>query len=236
MVDTVQSAPAPEFKVDISKPASAAEFEAHGASPAQAAMLAEQHEAAAGRRGSAARAFFSVTDPAPPGAKLPPGARVTQTEASSALQAHESAQLSAHLAGEVFKPPAQPQDYSFPCDVVDQSDAEFAQDGELKQAAFAEGLPKMFVDNLAQAVRDMSRRVNETHEQARSHFDAQVARLETIWGKDTDANLAKVGTFKGQLLQRYPGFAQQIDIAFHAATPLDLDMLVQWLNHRAVRR
>jgi hypothetical protein len=225
--------------VDVTQPASPAEFVAAGASPAEAAILAEQHEAIVGRRGPEARAAILIgsRDLPPPPAPPPPVSTVTQTQATEALAAHTEAQMSAQL-DQTFAPPATPAEYKFPY-TRDPSDEQFAADNALKAAMHAERMPKFVVDSIAQNLAETSRALaNETPAQAQTRIEANKTRLTALWKNDGgfDANIAKIDSMLGWMSARSPALKAFIDANAHALTPLDLDLLLQVANHRAARR
>jgi hypothetical protein len=128
---------------DLTQPVTAADFVTAGASPEQAAILVEQHESLAGRRGPDARAALQVAaqDHAPPPAPVT-ASTVTQAEAVSALEAHEAAILQGHM-DKLYEPPPSARDYRIPPSFGGQpTDEALAADTALTDMLYAERTPR----------------------------------------------------------------------------------------------
>jgi hypothetical protein len=134
--------------VDLTQPASAAEFIAGGASPADAESLAAQANVMAGRAGIGAKAemTFALKDGVPP-APVQPAAPISNAQATDALRAHEEAQLAGHLE-KAFAPPLNAFDYRAPAQIGDPTDEQYAADSALKGALFAERTPAYLANAL----------------------------------------------------------------------------------------
>jgi hypothetical protein len=245
MVDTTTQPTAPEFKVDITKPASAAEFAARGVSPAEAAMLAEAHETMAGRRSADARAALSVTDPAPPGAKLPPGATVTQTEATTALEAHEAAQLNAEM-DKMFAPPASPSDYRFPPPVHDVTDEDIARDSGIKAVFHSTGFPRWLGENIVNELSAGERVLSRLPPgEVSARLTSTGESLKRMWGREYDRNIVTVEDLLLEMDRRNPslGIGGSVRLDNGQDVPLlalldsqTVNSLVEFAKHRANRR
>src|SRR6266478_4311973 len=98
--------------VDMTQPATAAEFQAMGVDEATAAGLAAQANLLAGRGPPEERAalLFSLNNQPPPAKPPAAPSTVTPAEATAALQAHADAQLSAHF-DQFYAPPQNAHDY-----------------------------------------------------------------------------------------------------------------------------
>ena len=190
---------------DLSQPATAAEFVAAGASAADAAILAEQHNAMAGHRGADARAALSIAarDQPPPTAPPPAASPVTQAQAVSALEAHEAALLDGEMA-KLFA--GGRHDYPFPPPrdgVV--TDEDMARDSGIKAVFRDEGFPdwlgKNIVNELVAGEHALSRM---TPQQAEARVASTVGSLKGMWGADYDSNLATVDKLLEQIARRHP--------------------------------
>jgi hypothetical protein len=232
---------------DLSQPATAAEFVAAGASAADAAILAEQHNAMAGHRGADARAALSVAarDVPPPAARPPAASPVTQAQAVNALEAHEAAQLNAEM-GKMFAPPAAPSDYRFPPSPRDPTDAEFAQDGAIKAAFYSEGMPRWLGEGIVKSLVEGEHALSRmTPEQASTRVASTVASLQRIWGREYDSNLAIVDNLLEQMSRRNPGLGIDGTVRLDNGhdvpllsllDPLTVNSLLEFAKHRAGRR
>lgn len=129
--------------VDLTQPASAAEFIAAGADPATAESLATQANLMAGRVGTRDEqiAFrMSVRDPVPLQQPAPlPG--VAPAAATASVEAHSQGQFDNHLA-EVYAPPASALDYQIPAGTGELSDEAMAADRALVQTLYADRMPR----------------------------------------------------------------------------------------------
>ena len=218
-------------------PATAAEFTALGVAPAEAAMLAAQHEAMAGRSGYEAKAAMMVaaTDAPPPVNAAPVQSTITKAEAVAALGAHNEAQLSTELAA-TFAPPASPFDYRLP--MADRpSDEDLAADTALRTAVHSEGLPRFMVESIATSVLSASRALRaETEAQYTARVNDGNARLDRMWGDQAATNRQAVADLLAQMSARSPALREWIDAAGPYLGPLDLDQLAQFARHRSVNR
>jgi hypothetical protein len=235
--------------VDTTQPSSPQEFIAAGATPEQAALLHEQHETMAGRRGFDAKVAMSLaTEDAPPlPTPPPPVSRVSQAQATASLEAHTQAQLSAQLAAD-FAPPASPQDYRLPPPPDrDLTDEEFAQESAIKTAFHSEGVPRWLGENVAASmVEGFNTLERMTPEQAADRLAKNVASLKSdrLWGKDYDSNLATLDTLLAQMNGRHPalGLASNVRLTsgrdvplLELLDPLTVDSLLQFALHRGRR-
>jgi hypothetical protein len=219
--------------VDLTQSSSPQEFIAAGATPEQATQLSEQHEAMAGRRGLDARAAMSVTDPAPPGAKLPPGATVPQTVASAALEAHESARVAQEL-DKAMLPPSAPGDYRFPSSLDPETDEAWAADAELKSAFHSEGFPRFLVESIGKDLaKAAATRMEETPDQAQARIASTRATLKRWYGRETDANLALVDALIDRLRAKGGATREFVEAVAPHLDALSLDALIQFAKHSA---
>jgi hypothetical protein len=223
--------------VDISQPASATEFIAAGASPSEAAILAEQHETLAGRRGAGAQVALSIAgrNQPPPPAPEPSTSHVTQAEATAALDAHTEIQLGAHL-DRAFAPPVSAADYVFPASPTQLSDEEFGAEQSLKSALHAEAMPKFVVESIAKALAESSRAVaRETPAQGQARIAANNASLVRMWGSDFDANIRAVDNLLETMGARSTALRDFVTRAAPLLDPLSIDLLLQVSKLRAGR-
>jgi hypothetical protein len=234
--------------VDMTQPASAAEFTAAGATPEQAATLAEQHNVMAGRRGFDAKAAMSIAarDTPPPSAPAPAASPVTPVQAQSALEAHENAQLASEL-DKAFMPPASPSDYRFPPGRTDPTDEEFAQDNAIKEAFFREGLPRFLGENIAKSlVEGVNALERMTPEQAQQRVASTVESLKRMWGgeREYESNLAIVDRLLDGMAARHPalGVAETVRLddgrdvpVLELLDPFIVNSLLEFAKHRGRR-
>jgi hypothetical protein len=224
--------------MDTTQPMTAAQFEAVGASPADAASLAAQHNLLAGRGSSDDRVALehSFRNQPPPPAAAPP-APTSNAQLVEATAAHENAQLAGTLDA-AFAPPAQPYDYRFPEAPGTLTDEQLASDSALKTALHAAQMPKFVVESIAQNLAEASRAlVNETPAQAQLRIESYRTRLVGMWGKDSfDGNMQMVDTFLEQQSANSPALRLFLEGAVRAFTPLDFDLILQVAKHRAGKR
>jgi hypothetical protein len=232
---------------DLSQPATAAEFVAAGASAADAAILAEQHNAMAGHRGPDARAALSIAarDQPPPTPPPPAASPVTQAQAVSALEAHEAAQLNAEM-GKMFAPPASPSDYRFPPPARGElTDADLENDNAIRSAFHAEGVPRWLSEGVLNALSEGIHAVERmTPQQAEARITSTVANLKRMWGAEYDNNLAKVDRLLDQMKARHPalGLDGTVRLEDRDVPLLELldsiwvDRLLEFAQYRAGRR
>jgi len=218
--------------VDTTQPATAAEFEAAGASPADAASLADQANAMAGRKGFNARVELEQSmRNQPPPAKAPPPTPLTNAQLSEAAASHQDAQL-ADSFDKLWQPPQSAYDYRFP-DSGNLTDEQAASDNAVKTALHTEGMPKFVVDsiasNLSESVRTLA---NETPTQASARLNANKGRLTAMWKGEFDSNIALVDRLLEQMRTRSPSLVPFMDAAVSRLTPLDIDLLLQVAKHR----
>jgi hypothetical protein len=219
--------------VDLTQAASVAEFTAAGASPAEAAILVEQHEALAGRRGPDARAALAPRDPAPPGAPPPPASPVTPSAASTALEAHESGRVAQEL-DKAMLPPSAPGDYRFPSSLDPETDEAWAADAELKSAFHSEGFPRFLVESIGKDLaKAAATRMEETPDQAQARIASTRATLERWYGRETDANLALVDALIDRLRAKGGATREFVEAIAPHLDALSLDALIQFAKHSA---
>jgi hypothetical protein len=129
--------------VDLSQPASAAEFQAAGVDAATAANLAMQHNIMTGRAGTFEERVAvgeAVRNLAPvPSAPAP--ASTTPAQATAALAAHEEAQLQGHLE-QLYQGASSPLEYRIPVTAGELSDEALAADSALQQMLYTQRLPR----------------------------------------------------------------------------------------------
>jgi hypothetical protein len=224
--------------MDTTQPSTPQEFIAAGATPEQAALLHQQHEALAGRRGAEAQAAIAVAardQPSPPTPSAPQSS-VTQGQAQEALGAHTEAQLAAHL-DHAFSPPASPSDYAFPTH-EDLTDEQFAADNAVKTALHAEAMPKWAVDSIAKSLGETARAVaSETPAEAQARLGSYKARLTALWGGEANyvTNIGTVDNLLSQMSARSPALRTFIERAAPLLDPLSVDLLLQIALRRAGR-
>jgi hypothetical protein len=220
-------------------PMTAEAFVAAGASPQEAANLAEQHETMAGRRSPDDRIALSMQMrdlPPPPKPAAPPPPSTSPAEAKAALEAHTESQFEAHLK-EVYSPPASANDYKFPSAPENATEEQHAGDIALKQAFHAAALPKIAVDSIMANIASDSRALaKETPEQISARFDYTTERLSKMWGDQFDANVKTVGAFLDEMRQ-VPVLRDAINAnsTALAINPLTWDMLLNVAKFRAKR-
>jgi hypothetical protein len=143
---------------DLTMPAVAADYIAAGATPDQAAILAEQHEAYAGRRGPDARAAIAVgsrNESLPPNA-APHVSQVSQVSQVSPAEAALNADNHAQLQGELdhlYQPPASPYDYRVPVGSGDRTDEAFAADKVFTTMLHTERVPRFLGEAIMQDIQ-----------------------------------------------------------------------------------
>lgn len=224
--------------VDITQPATPAEFIAAGATPEQAAALATQHNVMSGRFGAEAKAGMSVElrNLPPPPAKLPEYSRTSPTQATAALQAHQDQAFHGELDA-AMSAPASAAHYSFPASLEPETPEAIAADMELRTALHAEGLPRHVVETAASALADAaSSRPNETEEQAQSRIAATRATLERWYGKEHEANMRLADSVFDALLAKGGAVADFVSNTVPHLDALSIDAIVQFAKHRASRR
>jgi hypothetical protein len=211
----------------------AGDFMLPGVDAAQAASLAEAHNARGGFKGFDAQVEAVQSDrnmPPPPVPATP--APTSNADLVSAVAEHESAQIARHLDG-TFAPPAMPYEYRLE-DESGLNDAQLAANSELKSAFHAAHLPKFVVEsiaaNLATAARTLA---NETPEQMQTRIDSNKIRLQGMWGKEFDGNMSAVDSFLEAQGTKSSALKAFIANAAHAFTSLDLDLILQVAKYRA---
>jgi hypothetical protein len=220
---------------DLTQPATAAEFIAAGADPVAARQLASQHNLMSGREGSFDErvdfAHFIENQPPPP--KAAPAPTTTNAQLADATVQHQNV----HLTGQMdatFAPPANAFDYRFPESTEPVTDEQLAGDSDLKNALHAAQMPRFVVESIAANLATASRTLaNETPTQAQARIESQKARLQGMWGKEFDGNMAVVDTFLEQQSAKSPALKAFIQNAARVFTPLDIDLLLQVAKHRA---
>ena len=200
-----------------------------GVDPAKAAEMGAQGEAISKNRG------LGLRESAHPAAQefL---RQSTPPETTAAVQAHETAELNAHL-GQVYQPPASPLDYQFPHSIAPETDEAIAADNELRAAFHAEGLPRQIVESIgADLATAAHSRTNETAEQAQSRTASTRSTLERWYGKDTEANLRLVDSIFDRLLAKGGATREFVEAVAPHLDALSLDSLIQFAKHRAGAR
>jgi hypothetical protein len=224
---------------DLNQPATAAEFQAAGVDAATAANLAMQHNMMTGRAGTLdqrAEVMTAVRERAPLPKPTAPAPATTPEKALEALSAHQDSEQAQHLAAH-FAPPAQASDYRLWEGATDPTPEEHAQIVELQGALHGAGMSKMVAESIAQSVTENSRSLaSETDEQAHARLESQTGRLKVMWGKDYDANVAKVKAFEQRLRRESPVLGKWLDAIDPFLSPLDVDTMLQAATHGARRR
>jgi hypothetical protein len=127
---------------DLAQPVNADFYVRHGATPEQAAALASEHNAAAGRSGfnamAESRESFRNQPPPPPTPAAPPP--TTNAQLADAAVQYQNTQLAGALDA-TFAPPANAFDYRAPPPLDGATDAQYAADGALKTVLHTESTP-----------------------------------------------------------------------------------------------
>lgn len=216
--------------VDLSQPATAAEFVSAGADAATAAALAHQANVMAGRGTPDDRMALAMElANAPPAAKDAPSSPVSAAEATAALEAHQAAEASAHFE-QTFAAPVSPTDYRFPYLNAEPTDEQAAADSAVKTALHEARVPTFIVGSIASDLAEAtSKLANETPQALQTRLQSRDASLQRMWGKDYVANVDKVNAFM-DVLTRDPALARLNDDMRYMSA-ISVDSILQFALH-----
>lgn len=212
-----------------------------GASPAEAAEFANQHNTLAGHLGTAdARVALShaLEDTAPPlsiAAKEAAHWADASKMATAVTAQNEALTESAfeQMHNQMMSPPAEPHHYKLPV-TPNATDAELALDSDLRSAIHKSAVPAFVAESIAANLNQASRTLaNATPEQIQARTDSTVGQLRGLWGENFDANVEAVDDLLERISSQSATARETVLRVAPLLTSIDFDLLLQTARYQA---